>query len=622
MRHPRLCWQRRRPFQAAYLLLGFLTVFLYCAITLYYLLTLPIENAQDEYLPRALQQSASAPRFQAFTTSRSHGSKSSNVLLVKPLHESLPVFLHSVALGRRGEVRSSDESTNGDMAKARFVLRKHGQHQLTGGSSISSVENAYMGDRDRGRSRYNDDSVRLWRAVQNEGRAVFSASAIIRRQDIIAPARKNPQHSLNAHETLHPRQSVTKSSAVKKTSHNQNNVKQPTGKLGKWRSNVTVQCGGKFQAFAQEFALLKDVVVDPLYCSSPRMGGENMSSVLKQTDKLEYFTYSPGFFQLQCPERPSTGRFLGRRNHINDWMSNLTTLNESSDNDVAVQRGFTIAIVRYEYANMYHTMTDWYNAFLVMQFFNRSREDTSILLVDSHPWGQLDSAWSKLFNSTRRLSTYHNRTLFHTLVWGILGYRSPLNKHKEPSAPLMEEFRDFFLRSFHLPDDHALDCNAVNVLLIWRRDYVAHPRNPTGNVSRKINNEQDLIDSVQAQYPNFTVNGVQIDQHGMPDQLRLITRSDILIGMHGAGLTHALFLPKHSALVELYPRYFTSGKLHFKAIAKWRGLIFRRWVNRDTQYEVKADYTHVPPQMLLQMMTDVLRAMCPNNTETLGNGTG
>ena len=375
-----------------------------------------------------------------------------------------------------------------------------------------------------------------------------------------------------------------------------------------WRSSMKAECQGRFQTFDGEFALLQDAMIDPSFCHSHTKAGANIIQVLYQDDNLEYFTYTPGCFQLVCQEKPQV-EFNGK-NHLNAWMSNLTTLNESSKNDVAVQHGFTIAIVRYEYANMYHTMTDWYNAFLVMQFFNRSREDTNILLVDSHPWGQLDSVWSKLFNSTRRLSTYHYRTLFPSLVWGILGYHSPLNKHKEPSAPLIEEFRDFFLGSFHLPDDHVLDCNAVNVLFIWRRDYVAHPRNPTGKVSRKIHNEQELVECVQVKYANFSVNGVQLDRMDTREQLELITNSDILIGMHGAGLTHALFLPKRSALLEFYPTYWSAANVHFKAMARWRGLLYKRWVNQDRRNEFKDKYTHIPPDVLLKMLSEAVQGLC------------
>ena len=61
---------------------------------------------------------------------------------------------------------------------------------------------------------------------------------------------------------------------------------------------------------------------------------------------------------------------------------------------------FTIAITRYEYVNMYHTMTEIYNAFLIMEFFNQTQSSTNILIVDGHPSGTLDDVWKTLFNSS------------------------------------------------------------------------------------------------------------------------------------------------------------------------------------------------------------------------------
>ena len=63
----------------------------------------------------------------------------------------------------------------------------------------------------------------------------------------------------------------------------------------------------------------------------------------------------------------------------------------------ATEHKFTIAVTRYEYANLFHTMTDWYNAFYVMKVFNKTPQDVKILLIDGHPKSQLDVTWNTLF---------------------------------------------------------------------------------------------------------------------------------------------------------------------------------------------------------------------------------
>jgi len=105
-----------------------------------------------------------------------------------------------------------------------------------------------------------------------------------------------------------------------------------------------------------------------------------------------------------------------------------------------------------------------------------------------------------------------------------------------PTPPLVEEFRRFFLSAYGLPIAATVpgrpDCAGMrlSVLFIWRRDYVAHPRNPKGSVTRKIVNEDQLLRQVTSQLPQARVTGVQIDLYTMDQQMRIVADTDILIG--------------------------------------------------------------------------------------------
>jgi glycoprotein 2-beta-D-xylosyltransferase len=245
-----------------------------------------------------------------------------------------------------------------------------------------------------------------------------------------------------------------------------------------------------------------------------------------------------------------------------------------------------------------------------MQFFNHSAYDTNILLIDAHPHGSLDSTWTHLFNSTVRLSALPPRTLFKHLIWGILGYNSLMTSYLLGYPPLYEEFREFFLSSFNVSTSRTLDCSHLTIRFIWRHDYVAHPRNPTGSVSRQISNEQELVRYVQLHNPTAHVSGIQIDQFEMRRQLQYIVDTDVLIGMHGAGLTHALFLPKSSAIIELVPNYWSASSEHFEAISAWRNLVYERWVNNDPHSEVPNQSTSIPPRVAGVLIKNVVRRIC------------
>lgn len=365
-------------------------------------------------------------------------------------------------------------------------------------------------------------------------------------------------------------------------------------------------CNGQFTGFAGLFAKLLNVVVDITY-GTGRKGGENLSEVLHQPETEEFYTFKIGFFQLPCNEKVQYS-FMGDSHHLKAWMENAlqTNLNKGSHK----HSEFTIAITRYEYVNLYHTMTDFYNAFLMLKLFQIQPEDATILWIDGHPEGGLDSTWRTLFGKVKRVSELQKPVQFTNMIWSIVGYESPLDNHLLPSVPYHEEFRQFFLSQHRISLKYELNCDKLNILIIWRHNYVSHPRNPTGSVSRKIKNEDELLKKISESFPTHNVKGIQIDALPMRKQLEIIARTDILIGMHGAGLSHTLFLPRHSGLVEMFPMYYTSENRHFRAMAGWRGLFYSSWENTNYTREAFDESTIVDENEVAKKVLNIWRIMC------------
>ncbi|XP_061170409.1 uncharacterized protein LOC133179728 [Saccostrea echinata] len=377
--------------------------------------------------------------------------------------------------------------------------------------------------------------------------------------------------------------------------------------LKEWSKAETSFCENRFKGFAHLFAILSDVFLDPSFSAGPP-GGEEIKNVINQSEEKEFLILKPGYFQIQCKNKNFQYMFP-RSDHLAKWISALrpaltfTSLEEDVHN-------ITIAVTRYEYTNIYHTMTDWYNAFLMLLFFNMESLTANILFVDSHPQGGLDSVWTTLFGEFIRAGQLKKPKHFKSLICSIQGYRSPMYDHFLPTLPHIESFKHFFLSKHNIPLTKTLNCDKLSILFIWRRDYVAHPRNPKGLVSRKIKNERDLQQFLQKFYPTHSIASVQTDKLSMQDQLSAIANTDILIGMHGAGLTLALFLPKHGGLIELYPKYWSSDNHHFRAIARWQNLHYRHWQNLDGNNEFPDHYTHIPPSVIQTHVSAIINDMC------------
>ncbi|KAJ8304656.1 hypothetical protein KUTeg_018239 [Tegillarca granosa] len=80
--------------------------------------------------------------------------------------------------------------------------------------------------------------------------------------------------------------------------------------------------------------------------------------------------------------------------------------------------------------------------------------------------------------------------------------------------------------------------------------------------------------------------------------------------MHGAGLTHAIFLPKHAGVIELFPKYRSVSNAHFKAISRWRGLHYIVWQNLLRENEIAGEFTKIPERILIKLVSKMKDRIC------------
>jgi len=97
------------------------------------------------------------------------------------------------------------------------------------------------------------------------------------------------------------------------------------------------------------------------------------------------------------------------------------------------------------------------------------------------------------------------------------------------------------------------------------------------------------------------VIGVDFARLSFGAQLALVAHSTLLVGVHGAGLSHALFLPTGGSLLELTPPEY-AARPHFKYFASWADRPYRT-------LSVGADRGaghHVDPAALERTLREVL----------------
>lgn len=138
----------------------------------------------------------------------------------------------------------------------------------------------------------------------------------------------------------------------------------------------------------------------------------------------------------------------------------------------------------------------------------------------------------------------------------------------------LEELRRDILTTHALRPSRPIN-KATNVLLISRGP--AYFNRKDNIVDRRFFNEEQIIAALGKHFPKLRV--ARLETMTIRDQLQLINDTHILVGMHGAGLAHALFLPRGGGLLELFPCDFRSHYTYFfYAMAVGRRLHYARCI--------------------------------------------
>jgi len=452
------------------------------------------------------------------------------------------------------------------------------------------------------------------------------------------------------------------------------------------------------------------VDLDKLHVSQ---GGEPIQSVRGRVEKEEFVRYSPGAFGLNC-ERPSNIQVTETNypHHLKDMFMNIafkgssaaigsTAISDASpfwapprstSNTVCdvIIHAPALFVTRYEYANLYHSMGDFYNTFQTQWMFGLRDDMTAgqenetlppmVVFFDGHSAGALDEVWDRMFSgrvtyinhlpetyrrsandaaASASTTTPPRRFCFKRAYFVSPAYKSALSV--EMMKPIvascknsahLHDFSNELLRKYgvdtlnpwapvdsNTPGSAAaaagqplfspsvkdlfgkellprhLDLNKTPLIsFIFRKDYLAHPRLKALTASRKIANEMEIgreimlnpnvIDATYGGVQPYMI-GVDLASLSMLQQLVLIRYSTLLIGIHGAGLSHTLFLRPGGSLLELVPPE-VGGRAHFRYFAEWAGHRYLKASVAGERLGAPASGHHVDVKMLKRVIREAV----------------
>lgn len=168
----------------------------------------------------------------------------------------------------------------------------------------------------------------------------------------------------------------------------------------------------------------------------------------------------------------------------------------------------------------------------------------------------------------------------------------------------LSEFGEMLLSAFDLLPIPMPRPSELNILFVRREDYLAHPRH-SGKIESRLSNELEVFDSVNTWAKSHNnikcklnvVNGLFAHMH-MKEQLKAIRDASIVVGAHGAGLTHLVSAQPGTIVLEIIASMYKRP--HFQLISGWKGLEYHA-INLPGSYARPAEVTDALSKIVMSL---------------------
>jgi len=266
--------------------------------------------------------------------------------------------------------------------------------------------------------------------------------------------------------------------------------------------------------------------------------------------------------------------------------------------------------------NIFNALGDYFHFFIQSHILGLNPDQIQIILVDN-------------YDENRFLSE----------IWGILGNDHILRKKNIIESKVLLK-RAFFLTNSLCSITRNVDIiNHCYNYGYWVKQFVntviSRFNFPTTNHSkpiitiisrndkRRIHNEVELVDNIKKRNYGVEINLVSLENYIFISQVDIVRNSDIIIGMHGAELTTAVFMPKGKVLVELFPYGFDCREYNcysYHNLAAQVGLTYLSWFNnmKENNFEQKGDKfdanTKIETEDFIKIVNNALRTLGYNIT--------
>lgn len=108
------------------------------------------------------------------------------------------------------------------------------------------------------------------------------------------------------------------------------------------------------------------------------------------------------------------------------------------------------------------------------------------------------------------------------------------------------------------------------IVIQLRKPYARFIGDQPSKISRLMDNPERFVNDIKAAFPQANVSTMVAEELKICDQISIVHKADVFIGVHGAGLVHLWWLQDHALMFELVPRSQISNPT-FKMLSTLAG---------------------------------------------------
>lgn len=276
----------------------------------------------------------------------------------------------------------------------------------------------------------------------------------------------------------------------------------------------------------------------------------------------------------------------GHKSSLQSWFAELQSFSSLSFKPSKSKRKCDVRIAKPTFfvkldagINMFHHFCDFINLYMSQHMNGSFEMDVNIVMWDTSTKTYrdlFDATWAVFSkNPIIPLSSFDGkRVCFDQFVFGLLPRMRFGHFYNMPLMPgchgtgLYKAFTHHVLHRLSVPQRGPKD--KVRVTILERRTKY-----------RNVLNQEELVrilrrdKSMEVQVVHYS------SQIPLTEQLTSTHNTDVFIGMHGAGLTHLLFLPDWAATFELYA---CDDDDCYSNLARLRGVRYFTWEKKELMY--------------------------------------